>query len=76
MIGATKDQNFVFVIKETGIFEPRSVTVGVKTKEYYEILVGLEEGETVATAANFLLDSESRLRSVIKQLGTTQKHQH
>ena len=64
----TGDQNIVFVIKGKGIFEPRAVTVGVKTKDYYEIISGLTEGEIVATAANFLIDSESRLRSVIKEL--------
>ncbi|HLD74499.1 MAG TPA: efflux RND transporter periplasmic adaptor subunit, partial [Bdellovibrionota bacterium] len=56
------------VIKGKGIFEPRAVTVGVKTKDHYEIISGLTEGEIVATAANFLIDSESRLRSVIKEL--------
>ena len=66
----TGDQHIVFVIKDKGIFEPRAVTVGIKTKDYYEILSGLTEGETVATAANFLIDSESRLRSVIKELST------
>ncbi len=62
------DQNFVFVVKEQGIFEPRMVKVGVKTQEYYEILSGLSEGETVVTAANFLIDSESRLRNALKNI--------
>lgn len=62
------DKNFVFVVKEKGIFEPKSVTVGVKTKDYYEVIGGLKEGEEVVTGANFLIDSESRLRSVLKEI--------
>ncbi|MBI3295545.1 MAG: efflux RND transporter periplasmic adaptor subunit [Deltaproteobacteria bacterium] len=60
------DQNFVFVVSENGKFEPRSVEVGSKTRELYAIESGLEVGETVATAANFLIDSESRLRGTLQ----------
>jgi membrane fusion protein, copper/silver efflux system len=35
-----------------------------------EILGGLREGERVAVRANFLLDSESRLRSAIERMTT------
>lgn len=76
------DKNFVFVVKEKGIFEPRSVTLGMKTNEYYEVMEGLTEGEEVVTAANFLIDSESRLRSVLKELEDkkdskpVQEHRH
>ena len=62
------DQNFIFVVKEQGIFEPRMVIVGVKTQEYREILSGLSEGATVVTGANFLIDSESRLRNALKNI--------
>ena len=62
------DQNFVFVVKEKGIFEPRMVQIGVKSQEYFEILSGISEGETVVTAANFLIDSESRLRNALKNI--------
>jgi len=75
------DKNFVFVVKGKGEFEPRLVSLGVRTGEYYETLSGLTEGETVVTSANFLIDSESRLRSAIQspEAGTPQgegEHQH
>lgn len=63
------DKNFVFVIKGEGEFEPRAVSVGIRAGEYYEILSGLSDGETVVTSANFLIDSESRLRSAISSEG-------
>ncbi len=55
--------NVAFVDKGQGLFEPRLVEVGIKTRDEYQILKGLEEGERVVVNANFLLDSESRLKS-------------
>ena len=64
------DRSFVFVVKEKGKFYPRQVVLGRKAGEYYEVLSGLEAGETVVTAANFLIDSESRLKSALKNMGS------
>jgi multidrug efflux pump subunit AcrA (membrane-fusion protein) len=52
----------VFVDRGKGVFEPRSVTVGVRSGDYAVILSGLRAGEQVVTRANFLIDSESNLR--------------
>lgn len=60
--------DFVFVVQGEGRFEPRKVTVGVKTRDAYEILSGLSPEESVVTAANFLIDSESRLRGVLQNM--------
>ena len=46
-------------------FEPRAVTVGGRTGDQALILSGLEAGESVVVQANFLLDSESRLRAAM-----------
>ncbi len=53
----------VFVDLGNGMFEPRQVTLGVRTKEWYEIREGLAADEMVVTSANFLLDSESNIRA-------------
>ena len=53
----------IFVSQGDGMFEPRTATVGVRTQQWYEILEGVKEGETVVATANFLLDSESNLKS-------------
>lgn len=60
----------VFVEIAPGSFEPRAVSVGVRGEGTAEILSGLREGELVAVKANFLLDSESRLRSAIERMTT------
>lgn len=60
-------ESYVFVIKDLNKFEPKPVTLGVKSDSYYEVLAGLTEGEKVVTGASFLIDSESRLKSVLMQ---------
>ncbi len=51
----------VFVEAAPGHFEPREVTVGLRADGQAVLAAGLAAGERVAVAANFLLDSESRL---------------
>ena len=54
----------VFVDRGSGNFEARRVEIGWRLGGRVEIVRGLMEGERVAAAANFLLDSESRMRAV------------
>jgi membrane fusion protein, copper/silver efflux system len=65
----TGEAQYVFVVLPGGHFEPRPVTVGARTAEKVQILRGLHPGETVVTTANFLIDSESRLRAAIQGFG-------
>jgi YHS domain-containing protein len=53
----------VFVEQDEGVFVPRTVRTGQRVGEQIEIVAGLMEGETVVTSGNFLLDSESQMRS-------------
>lgn len=59
------EHQYVFVARDAGKFEPRSVQTGARGDDRVEILTGLSEGETVVATGNFLLDSESRLRATI-----------
>ena len=59
-------KDFVFVQSENH-FEPRLVLLGLKAGNYIEVISGVTEGERVVTAANFLLDSESRLKAVLSE---------
>jgi Cu(I)/Ag(I) efflux system membrane fusion protein len=59
----------VFLHLGGGKLEPRLIKTGVKTGEWSEVLVGLKEGEHIVTSANFLIDSESRLKSVVDSMG-------
>ncbi|MGZ6036861.1 MAG: efflux RND transporter periplasmic adaptor subunit, partial [Myxococcaceae bacterium] len=53
----------VFVAVGDGKFQPREVRVGAGDAEAVEVLSGLAAGDQVVTRANFLIDSESRLRA-------------
>ena len=59
----------VFLHLGEGRLEPRVIKTGVKTGEWSEVLEGLKEGEHIVTSANFLIDSESRLKSVVEGMG-------
>ena len=53
--------------KGNGYFEPREVKVGAKVDDYYEVIKGLKAGERVVTSANFLVDSESKLKAAVSE---------
>jgi Cu(I)/Ag(I) efflux system membrane fusion protein len=53
----------VFVALGKGKFQPREVRVGASGGDAVEVISGLQAGEMVVTRANFLIDSESRLRA-------------
>ncbi len=57
-------RQIVYVDKGGGIFEPREVVTGVQTGHLVEIIAGLKVGEKVSSSANFLIDSEAKLRGV------------
>lgn len=58
----------VFVALGAGKFRPREVRIGSSDGERSEVLEGLSAGEQVVTRANFLVDSESRLRASLGAL--------
>jgi RND family efflux transporter MFP subunit len=55
----------VFVVHPGGIFEPRKITLGPVVDGNFAVLSGLKAGETVVTSGNFLVDSESKLKSAM-----------
>ena len=62
VLDSGKEQT-VFVAHEGGYFEPRKITMGAQVDGKVAVLSGLKAGETVVTSGNFLVDSESRLKS-------------
>ncbi len=58
----TGKRTLVFVDNK-GVFTPREIVLGQKAGGYYEVQDGLMAGEIIAARGNFLIDSESRLRS-------------
>jgi len=59
------DKQYVFVVHEGGVFEPRTIQTGPKLEGNVAVLSGLRVGETIVSSGNFLVDSESRLKSAM-----------
>jgi len=63
------EKNTVFVVKEEGKFEPRTVVIGARGEgNTYQVIRGLKEGERVVTSGQFMLDSESQLKEAIQKM--------
>ncbi|MGH9813602.1 MAG: efflux RND transporter periplasmic adaptor subunit [Candidatus Acidiferrales bacterium] len=62
----TGTRQIVFLAREGGYFEPREILVGARLGDRVVVLKGLAPGDTIATSAVFLLDSESRLKSAME----------
>ncbi len=67
----TGEQQYVFVDRGAGHFEPRRVRAGWSGNGKTAVLEGLGDGERVVTTASFLLDSESRLRAAVEGFGSS-----
>jgi len=64
----TGTRSVVFIAGGQGTFEPREVITGAKAGGFYAIQSGVQPGERVVVDANFLVDSESRLKSALSQM--------
>lgn len=69
----TGTRAIVFVVHGTHV-EPREIGLGPRVGDHYRVDRGLAAGEHVATGAQFLLDSESRLRATSGAGGTHAGH--
>jgi len=72
----TGETQYAFVVHDGTHFEPRLLKVGRMSDDWQEVITGLSEGEQVVTDANFLIDSESRLKAAISGLGGAQAESH
>jgi RND family efflux transporter MFP subunit len=72
----TGAQQYVFLARSGGQFEPRMVWTGSRDGDRVQILKGLAEGDTVVASASFLIDSESRLKAAIAGMGSTPLAEH
>ncbi|MFZ1851637.1 MAG: efflux RND transporter periplasmic adaptor subunit, partial [Nitrosomonas sp.] len=61
-------RNVVFMVLGEGKLAPREVVVGDHGAGVVEIREGLKEGDVVVRGANFLVDSESRLKAAISAM--------
>ena len=58
----------VFIQRAPGKFEPREVSIGVNSDGWTQIRDGIEAGEEVVVSAQFLIDSESKLREAAAKM--------
>jgi Cu(I)/Ag(I) efflux system membrane fusion protein len=56
----------VYVDKGDGYFEPREVKLGLRADGMVEVIQGLRQGEKIAASANFMIDSEAKLKNVVQ----------
>jgi RND family efflux transporter, MFP subunit len=72
----TGTRSVVFVVRGDGTFEPREISTGTKEDQFYEVRSGLSANEKVVTQANFLIDSESRLKAALAGMNAPGGHKH
>jgi RND family efflux transporter MFP subunit len=65
----TGTEQYVFIDKGDGYVQPRKVKVGAEAGEKLGIQEGLKPGERVVTGANFVVDSEARLKGAFANMG-------
>ena len=74
------DFNQIFVVTDDGAFEPRKVNLGIESRGEVAVVSGIEPGERVVVSAQFLIDSESKLREATAKMtepeGDRQEHEH
>lgn len=58
----------VIVAEAEGFYVPREVELGLESEGKVQVLKGVEAGQSVVTSSQFLIDSESNLRTAIARL--------
>lgn len=69
------DRKVVFVQKAEGEFEPREVELGQYLEGQVVVTSGLSAGEKIVASGNFLIDSESQLKSALGSMSSPE-HKH
>ena len=64
----TGNRSVVIISQGNGYFKPQEVKLGATAEGYVQVLVGLKEGQTIVTSSQFLIDSESNLKTAINKM--------
>ncbi|MDP3191497.1 MAG: efflux RND transporter periplasmic adaptor subunit [Rhodoferax sp.] len=62
-------RQIVLIDQGAGRYESREVKLGARSDSHVEVLDGVDDGEPVVVAANFLIDAESNLKAALGGLG-------
>lgn len=71
----TGRQSWVFVVDDQNNYYPKKVNIKFYANDAVAISAGLSGGERIVTSANFLIDSESRLKAVSQSQTTPAQSQ-
>ena len=63
----TGNGDLVYIFSDNEKLTPKYVKLGLKSEGFYDVLDGLEVGQIITTGANFLIDSEARIRGTGSQ---------
>jgi multidrug efflux pump subunit AcrA (membrane-fusion protein) len=58
----TGEKDLVYVFKNSYLVEPKTVKLGQKAEEFYEVIEGLNPSDVISSGPNFLIDSEAKIR--------------
>jgi membrane fusion protein, copper/silver efflux system len=61
-------RELAFVVEGRGKFAPREIRTGISANGQTQVITGLQIGEDVVTSAQFLIDSESKLREAVAKM--------
>lgn len=61
-------REIVFVVQGPGTYAPRVVKLGVSADGKTQIIEGIAPGEEIVVSAQFLIDSESKLREAVQKM--------
>jgi Cu(I)/Ag(I) efflux system membrane fusion protein len=67
LIRTGRESRVVIALGE-GRFASRTVTAGIESGDWVEILAGIEPGEEVVTSGQFLIDSEASLKASMTRM--------
>ena len=64
----TGAKRYAIVARGAGSFQPREIEVGQPVDDYFPVIKGLQEGQSVVTSAQFLIDSETNLQAAMQAM--------
>jgi membrane fusion protein, copper/silver efflux system len=72
LIRTGREERVILSLGE-GRFAARTVTAGIESGDYVEILDGVEQGDEIVTSGQFLIDSEASMRASINRMSEGQQ---
>ncbi len=62
------EKRYALLAQPNGYFAPKEIQVGPPSDDFYPLLGGLKEGDTVVSSAQFLIDSETNLQAAMQSM--------